>query len=115
VGSYAAAAGCTSVSISTSGSTRYMVIITANIGRTAPNGQADTGWESFGVSGATSLGASDQNAVSFTGVTGSSSQASYSTIIASSSGAVTFTLMQKTTNSGGVTFSNRSLTVLPLN
>jgi hypothetical protein len=90
-------------------------VITASIGRTAGGGSSDTGWESFAVTGATAIPASDQNAVSFTGNSSTSSQASYSTVVTTSSGNLTFTLQQKTTNGGGVTFSNRQITVVPLN
>lgn len=103
------------MSVSASGSTRYLVIITASIGRTASGTTTDTGWESFAVGGASTVAATDQNSVSFTGPTGDNSQATFSTVVTTSSGSLTFTLMQKTTNNNAVTFANRMIQVLPLN
>jgi hypothetical protein len=119
-GAYAPASGngCTSVSISTSGSTRYLVIITAGITPTTSGNGSNTGWESYAVSGALAQSATDANAVSFggaTGASGTSQASSESVVIAPNTGSITFTMQQKTSSNNNVSFTNRSITVVPLN
>jgi hypothetical protein len=96
--------------------TRALVIVT---GMVAPP-QGAEGFLSFAVSGATTQAASDARAVVRT--TGAASggtgavQASTSTVITNlTAGSNTFTLQYKSSSGDTTTFSNRSISVIPLN
>ena len=107
---YSATGGCTQVQVSLTTGTRVMVIVTANISV----GNNDQGNESFAVSGATTLAASDVNALiyhSFTSV----SQGSTVTYLTVNAGVNVFTLQQERNAGGTVTMSNRTISVIPLN
>jgi hypothetical protein len=92
-----------------------MVIVTA---RVAPTGNGDEGDVSFAVTGATTLAASDSNAVAgrISGGNGGptiTTQSSTVTYLTVTPGSNVFTLQYKEAN-GSATFSNRTLTVVPL-
>jgi hypothetical protein len=99
--------------VSTSGSTRYLVIISANI---SPNTTGNVGWVSYAVSGAVTQAASDLTAVSFGNTAAQSSQGSFEGVVtAPTTASVTFTMQQKPTANNKVDFANRTITVVPLN
>jgi hypothetical protein len=96
-----------------------MVIVTSKV---APTAFGQTGFVSFDVSGATAVAASDQNAVIYAqGAAGNGSpsennvQASTVTYLTVTAGSNTFELDYKVSGSvGGVSFSDRTITVIPL-
>jgi hypothetical protein len=115
--SYAVCNTGTDVSVTLTTGTSVMVIVTARI--VPPTATPYHGWVSFAVSGASSVAASDANAVEHTRqLSATDVQASTTTILTGlTAGSNTFTMQYKSDGSGGgttATFSNRTLTVIPL-
>jgi hypothetical protein len=110
-GSYAVCDTGTDASVTLTTGTTVMVIVTARVVGSA----AGSGWASFAVSGASSVAAADVNAVETTRAAGADDlQATTKTVLTGlTPGSNTFTMQYK--ESGGtVTFSNRTLAVVPL-
>jgi acetolactate synthase regulatory subunit len=99
------------------------VTVTANITSTGNNGAGVVqGFEAFAVSGATTIAANDAQSV-MVGVTGSSTQhadtvqnqvsATY-VVTGLTNGNNTFTLNYRSSGGDTITYSNRSIIVIPL-
>jgi hypothetical protein len=113
---YAAPDTGTNISVTATTGTRAMVIVTGQI---AP-AEEQAGFMSFAVSGATTQAASDERAHIFGGESVGNNtlkafaQASTTTVITNlTAGSNTFTTQYKS-SSGTATFTDRSITVIPL-
>jgi hypothetical protein len=103
-----------SLTLSSSTTTRVLVIVTAQI-QPAASGQV---WASFAVSGTTTQAASDLNSIERThGSSGGTGdiRASVMTFVTLTAGSSNLFTMQYKEAGGTATISNRSLTVIPLN
>ncbi len=117
VSTFTAGTGCTtalSVAVTSTTTTSALVIVTAQL----TPGSSDTNWASFGISGATTLAASDLDAVVRSAGSSSSTggvQASTTTAVTLTPGTNTFTMQYKDSASGTYSITNRTITVIPLN
>jgi hypothetical protein len=115
--------GCSSVAVTVTTGTRVMVIVTSRMTAAGSSFSGTVqGFTAFAVSGATTVGASDAQSLEL-GLVGSSNgsndthemQASATYVLTTlTAGSNTFTLNYKSPGGDTITYTNRTITVIPL-